>query len=92
MTTQDLDREPIDRLVREFMLSIRDHYLRRPIDKRSPLEILNALACITAVIIVGARDSGHEGEARDFFALALNQQLSQPIESILEGQSDERTH
>lgn len=83
---QAIGREPIERLAREVMNAVRNHYLSRPTDQRSPLEVLNALAWVAGVIIAGASNNGHEEEARVFFNSALNDQIISSTEQIREGQ------
>lgn len=72
-----LDREPVEMLAREISLLVRDHYLRRPTARATAQEVLNALACVAGTIILGARECGDEEGAREFFELALNQQLDE---------------
>lgn len=70
-----LDREPTERLAKELLASIRDHFADRPRARETVLEILNALAAVTATVVAGTDD-----EALEFFLDALSQNAAVAIE------------
>jgi hypothetical protein len=70
-----LDADAVEQLALELMKSVRDHYLRRPTSRATAQEVLNATAFVVATIFAAARECGDEFGAREFFDLALEQQL-----------------
>lgn len=70
-----LDREPVQALAEKFLVAIREHYKARSMARATAQEVLNALAGVTAVIIMGAKSVGDEEGARAFFSVALEGQL-----------------
>lgn len=73
MSAEPLDRQRVEEVCTEILRVIQANYLRGPISRDRVLEALNALAIATAFVIKGADDAN--GEARRFFAKALEQQL-----------------
>jgi hypothetical protein len=75
---QPLEQAAVERLTAELMHAVRAHYLRRPIARSSAQEVLNALAVVTAVVLVAAEHNAGAGiEAEEFFDLALENQIKQ---------------
>jgi hypothetical protein len=74
-----LESEPVQALAKQFLIAIREHYRARPKTKApdTVIEVLNALAGVTATIILAAKQMGEEAEAREFFSVALEGQLRQ---------------
>jgi hypothetical protein len=70
-----LEQAPVEQLARELLVSVREHYLRRPTSRATAQEALNALAVATAVVFAAARECGDEEGAREFFNLAVDNQL-----------------
>lgn len=73
---RSLDVAAVEQLTRELMTCVRDHYHRRPTSRATAREVLNAAAVVVAVIFAAARVAGGEDDAREFFELALEQQLT----------------
>ena len=70
---KELDRAQVEELTRALMEQIRSYYLSNPLSRERVLEVLNALAVCTGLVIQGA--DGINGEAHKFFANALEMQL-----------------
>ena len=70
---RDLDHSRVEEITRALMEQIRSHYLRYPTSRDRVLEILNALAVCVGLAIQGA--DGINGEAHEFFIVALEMQL-----------------
>lgn len=51
-----LDREKAQQLAKKIMEQVRDHYQRGPLGRARVLEVLNALAMVTAITVHGADD------------------------------------
>lgn len=77
MSAQPLDVVAVEQLAVEFAQIVKRHYERRPTSRATAQEVLNATAFVTALIIAAARECGDEHGAREFFDLALEQQLAQ---------------
>lgn len=77
MTAELLDRTAVEQLAADFLRAVGQHYRRRPSTRATAQEALNAMASVTAVLIYGAREVGDEDGAREFFHLALEQQLAE---------------
>jgi len=73
---QSLDADAVEQLTGELMERVRDHYHRRPISRATAQEVLNANAIVVATVFAAARACGDEDGAREFFELALDQQLA----------------
>jgi hypothetical protein len=67
---EPLDNERVHKLSFALLESIRDNYLKGPESRDRSLEALNALAAVSALVIMGADGLG--GEAQDFFLSALS--------------------
>ncbi len=72
-----VDVDAVQDLTEDLFLCIKEHYTRRPISRATAQEVLNALAIAAATIICGARECGDEDGAREFFELALENQLEE---------------
>jgi hypothetical protein len=70
-----LDEERITKLAEKILISVRDNYVPGPISRDRVFEALNALACVTAVVLSGTGDE--TGEAEEFFQKALRQNATQ---------------
>lgn len=66
-----LDREAVETLAKDILLAIKAHYKRRQLSRYTVLEVLNALAAISSIVIQGCNDP----EASEFFTRSLNEQL-----------------
>jgi hypothetical protein len=71
-----LDAAAVEQLTRELLGCVRGHYHRRPTSRATAQDALNATAIVVATIITAARECGDEDGAREFFDLALEQQLA----------------
>lgn len=71
-----LDVEAVTQLSKEMLAIVREHYRRRPVSRATAQQILNASAVVVAMIITAARAAGDEHGAREFFDIALEQQLA----------------
>jgi hypothetical protein len=76
MSAPPLEREAVETLTREFSEIVVAHYRRRPMARATAQEVLNAAAAIVGFVIAAARECGAEAGAREFFELALEQQLA----------------
>ncbi len=76
MTAQPLDHDAVQQLSTELMVCVREHYHRRPVSRSTAQEVLNATAIVASLIIAAARACGDEAGAREFFLLALENQLA----------------
>ena len=74
---RSLDVDAVEQLTTELWAAIKAHYLRRPTSRATGQEVLNALAIAASTIIGAARDCGDEEGAREFFDLALENQLEE---------------
>lgn len=72
---QGLDRAPTERLAKELLASIHDHFAERPRARETVLEILNALAAVTATVVAGT-----DNDALQFFLDALSANAQAAIE------------
>lgn len=70
-----LDAGAVEQLTTALLKCVRDHYMRRPISRATAQEVLNATAIVVATVFTAARECGDEDGAREFFELALEQQL-----------------
>jgi hypothetical protein len=73
MNERGLDRERVERLMVEILISIRENYKDGPESRDRCFEALNALAAAAGLVIHGSDGPG--GEAEEFFRKALAQQL-----------------
>lgn len=76
MQTQ-LDPKAFEQLTLDLMVGIKCHYMRSETSPTTAVyEVLNALACCTAVVLTGTRnDSDQIASALHFFGTALAAQL-----------------
>lgn len=72
-----IDRPAVERLTKELLACVKQHYDRRPTARATAQEVLNATAIVVACIIAAARECGDEDEAHALFDLALRQQLQE---------------
>lgn len=70
--SEQLDQERVTDLSKAIMLPIRTNYLQGPISQDRALEALNALASSLAIVLLGC--DGLDGQAREFFNKALEQE------------------
>jgi hypothetical protein len=70
-----LDAAAVERLTIALLKDVKSHYARRPTSRATAQEVLNAAAIVVATIIAAARECDDEDGAREFFELALEQQL-----------------
>lgn len=75
MSAGQLERAAVEQLSHELAEVVVAHYKRRPMSRATAQEVLNAAAAIVAFVIAAARECGDEDGAREFFELALEQQL-----------------
>jgi len=68
-----LDEKRIEDLTVKILRALRDNYVTGPISRDRVYEALNALAYAAATAIVGS--DGAQGEAREWFDLALEKSL-----------------
>lgn len=68
-----VDHEATRALARDLMRAVVAHYRSRNMARSSTLEVLNALASTSAIVLAGTED---DREARAFFALALEQNIA----------------
>jgi hypothetical protein len=71
-----LEADAVEELTEEPLRAVKAHYLRRPTSRATAQEVLNALAIVLATIFMGAAECDDENGAREFFDLALEQQLA----------------
>jgi hypothetical protein len=64
-----VEREPTERLFGKFHAAIREHCDERPKARATAMEVLNALAMATALVLVGC---GNDPDVRDFFDCAVD--------------------
>lgn len=70
------DPAALKQLTLDLMVAINRHYMRSGTSAASICEVLNALACCTAVVFAGTRNDAIEiASARHFFETALAAQL-----------------
>ena len=74
-----LETDAVEKLTRELLFAVKAHYLRRPTSRATAQEVLNAAAILVATIVMAARECGDEEGAREFFDLAIEQQLALAI-------------
>jgi hypothetical protein len=72
---QPLDHDAVRQLALELMQCVRAHYHRRPVSRSTAQEVLNAAAIVVSLVLGAARTCGDEAGAREFFELALEEQL-----------------
>jgi hypothetical protein len=72
---QPIDAETVERLTRGFARVIKQHYLAGPSSRDRVYEILNALAAMTSLVVIGA--GAEANQAREWFLLALRQHLAE---------------
>lgn len=72
-----LDQAAVEQLTLELLKSVKGHYLRRPMSRDTAKEVLNAAAVVVATVFTAAREAGGEDEAREFFELAVEQQMDE---------------
>lgn len=70
----ELEAEAVRAVAEDLLHAVRAHYSRRPVAASTVLEILNALAVVSAKVIQG---TGNNECAVQFFIDALNQQIGQ---------------
>lgn len=75
--SEPLDEQAVNQLTSELMGLVKEHYLRRPVSRSTAQEVLNSVAVVVAVILAAARQCGDELGAREFFDMALEQQLAE---------------
>lgn len=63
-----INEEATTQLAAELMRCVKCHYERRPTDRMTAFEILNALGIVSGVVIAGT-----DADGRAFFDLALAQ-------------------
>ena len=71
-----LEIGPVEQLTKELLACVRDHYMRRPTSRSTSQEVLNAAAIVVSVIYTAARECGDEDGVREFFDLAVEQQMA----------------
>jgi hypothetical protein len=69
-----LDPKAVDTLAGELLQIIHAHYIRRPRDRQTVFEVLNALASVSAFVIGGCAPSIHT--VRTWFSQAMAQELA----------------
>jgi len=69
-TTQELDRDRIERLTGELLLVLKAYYEAGPIHRERVFEVLNALAAVAGITLHGTGE-----EAFKFFMDALKYHL-----------------
>jgi hypothetical protein len=82
----ELDRERVEAICRErveaiciaLLFPIRDHLARGKPGRHKVHEVLNALAAVTALVVIGAGDDADHAE--EWFQVALRQQIEQGAE------------
>jgi hypothetical protein len=72
-----LDAAAVEQLTLELLAVVKGHYLRRPMSRDTAKEVLNAAAIVVATVFTAARVGGGEDEAREFFDLAVEQQMGE---------------
>lgn len=83
MQPQPLDLAATEQLTAAFAAAIKQHYLDRPRSNATVLEVLNALAAVTAFVVAGTEPD--QETSFDFFLTAFHQQLDSA--PMLEGLS-----
>lgn len=80
------DRERTEALMQRIGEVVKAHYLSGVGGRQTLVfEVLNALACNTAMILAGVESGGGLGECLQFFSAAMTQQLNNTLESLHAG-------
>lgn len=75
MAPEPLESEPVTKLSKALMQSVKEHFGERPVSRTTVLEILNSLAAVSGYVIGGADD-----KAFTFFLDALKLNVASAIE------------
>jgi hypothetical protein len=85
MTDRQLDRANVEALATDTLRPIFDHLQREPRGRTNVLEVLNALAVATAVVVIGTADAD---AAEEWFQTAFAQQLQHGFTGVSDERSD----
>ena len=77
-----LDQDRVKLLSNALLKAIADHYKAGPEGGDLVLEVLNALAFCTGLVLAGGGDQTSRDKARRFFDLALSQNLGSVLEEV----------